>query len=603
MASRPFIPFLLAALVVALLAVSPASGAPAAPAGLAVSDLVAADEVFDPQFSWAAVTGARGYEVEVNSSSYFASGDSKVCCAKISISVPMTTYGTQYSPPVVLANNNGYYWRVRAIDANGNAGPWAAGPSFQKAFANAPSTPAPVVDNLRLVDTNLDPLPDGSVTATPIVLWDAVPGASSYRVVVAPLVSGACDWAASGSVRWIDRDTAATAWTPLGWTRGPGAEPLGTGDNPSTDLSTHLTKDQAYCVRVRPIDRASTSNGPEIFGDWTYLPANNQPAFTWAGPPAVAACSPCTMTAGDYLKPAGDATVGAMPVFTWSPIPGAQSYFVVVARDPSFTTIVDYAWTRVTAYAPRTNSLTVGYADETSNYYWAVLPAQEDNGYGVSADPASSEPQAFVKQSTPPAVVGPTGGVTVTGPATVFHWTPVLGARRYRVQVAEEPTFLNIIREGSSTTGAVTDSTAYTSNTAYPEGVALYWRVQAEGENGSGFVGLRWSATSTFTKPVGAGGGGGATTQKFKLSATGYPVKNRYRYVTIYVKNSTSLAAVAGASVRVSGAGVAIRTKTTGTGGAAKFRLRATRYPGTVTFKVSKAGYTTAYLYRKVRLP
>jgi hypothetical protein len=191
--------------------------------------------------------------------------------------------------------------------------------------------------------------------------------------------------------------------------------------------------------------------------------------------------------------------------------------------------------------------------------------------------------------------------VLVTGSATVFHWSAVTGARRYRLQVAEDPTFVNIIREGSSTTGAVTDSTAYTSNTAYPGGQTLYWRVQAEAEDGSGFVGLRWSSTATFTKPVSSGGG--STTQKFKLTAWGYPVKNRYRNVTVYARNLTSLAPVAGASVRVSGAGVPLRTKTTGSTGKVTFRIRATRYPATVTFRVSKVGYTTAYLYRKVRLP
>ena len=54
--------------------------------------------------------------------------------------------------------------------------------------------------------------------------------------------------------------------------------------------------------------------------------------------------------------------------------------------------------------------------------------------------------------------------------------------------------------------------------------------------------------------------------------------------------------------LRVSGAGVPIRTKKTGSGGAARFYLKATRYPGKVTFKVWKSGYTTAYLYRSVRL-
>ena len=73
-------------------------------------------------------------------------------------------------------------------------------------------------------------------------------------------------------------------------------------------------------------------------------------------------------------------------------------------------------------------------------------------------------------------------------------------------------------------------------------------------------------------------------------------------YVTIIVKNYTSRAPVAGASVRVSGAGVNTATKKTGSTGKARFAVKATRYPGKVTFKVSKAGYTTAYLYRSVRL-
>lgn len=591
--------------VLALLVVAPAS-AISKPTGLAVSDLVSDLEVFDPQFSWAAVSGAAGYEVEINYSSSWASA-SKVCCTAISYSTKATTYGTSFSPAVVLPNNT-YYWRVRAIDSSGRAGLWTAGPSFDKKFANAPITPAPVVEHLRLVDRNLDELAPGSVTNTPIVLWDPVPGASGYQVVVAPFCDSitsicpvatlACNWSASGSIRW-DRDTATTGWTPLGWFRGTNADPLSKNISPADDLTTHLVDNQDYCVRVSPIDRASTASGPTIWGDWTYLPANNQPAFTYSGPPAVSPCSPCSLTSTDYLRPLSGVTVGKMPVFTWNPIVGAQSYFIVVARDPSFTTIVDYAWTRVPAYAPRGSTKSKGYSEETTDYYWAVLPAQEDNGYGVSADPISSDPQPFTKRSTPPNVIGPSGGVLVNGAATVFHWTPVTGARRYRLQVSDDPSFVNVIREGSSSTGAVTDSTAYTSNTAYPGSTTLYWRVQAEAEDGSGFVGLTWSDADTFTKPVGSGGG--ATSQRFKLSAKGYPVKGKYRYVTIYVKNYTSLAPVAGASVRVSGAGVAIKTKTTGSGGAVKFYLKATRYPGKVTFKVSKAGYTTAYLYRSVR--
>ena len=506
----------------------------------------------------------------------------------------MTTYGTSYSPPVVLANNT-YYWRVRALDALGNAGPWAGGPQFTKGYGNNPS-----VSNLRLADLDLDTLPAGSTVAAPIVLWDPAPGASSYRVVVTPF-AGVCDWSASSSVRW-EKKTATPAWTPLGWNRGINADPLSRGISPSDDLITHLDEGQAYCVRVSPIDRASSASGPEVEGDWTYLPANNVPAFTWDGPPDPATCDTCNPSASDYLRPVSGSTVGEMPVFTWDPIPGAISYFVVFAKDPFFTTIADYAYTRVTAFAPRTGSQTKGYPDETSDYYWAVLPASLETGHGVSTDPVLANPQSFVKQATPPSLLGPTSGVVVSSAATMFHWTPVFAARRYRLQVSDDPTFANVIQEQSAVTpGALTDSSAYTSSTAYPTGKTLYWRVQAEAENGSsGFVGLRWSTTGTFQRAAGAGGG--TADLRFKVSAQGYPVRRVYRTVTLTVRNLATNAPVASAAVRVSGAGLTTVTKHTSSLGKVSFRIRATRYPATVTYRVTKTGFTTLYYKQSVRV-
>jgi hypothetical protein len=593
----------LATIALALVCSAPAQAAPAAPTSLAVVDLISDPGVFDPQFTWAAVSGARGYEVEVNSTSNFTAG-AKVCCDNISFSVQMTTFGTFYSPPVVLANNV-YYWRVRAIDAAGAAGPWAGGPSFQKYFSNAEGgDPIPSVPNLRLVNENLDEIGAGSTVAAPIVLWDPVPGASGYQVIVTRFDAGACDWSASTSTRW-EKDTTTTGWTPLGWARGTNADPLGIGKAPSDDLITHLDTGASYCVRVRPIDRSSKSNGgPEIFGDFTYLPANNVPAFTWSGPPTPAPCSPCVPTAGNYLRPVADATVGEMPVFTWTPVPGAQSYFVVVARDASFTNITDYAYTRVTAYAPRMGTLTKGYADESSDYYWAVLPATDENGHGVSTDPLSSSPQPFTKQSTPPSLLGPTNGALLSTAATVFHWTPVFGARRYRLQVSQDPTFVNVLSEQSAlSSGAVTDSTAYTSSTSYPTGTTLYWRVQAEAEDESqtsSFVGLSWSSTGTFKRQAASGGSGGADS-RFRVTSQGYPSYRRYKRVTLAVKNLSTRAPVAGAYVRVSGARVRAVTKRTNSDGKVTFRIRARRYPGTVSYRVTKTGYLAFTFKQSVR--
>jgi hypothetical protein len=745
-----------------------------------LNDLVGNPEVFDPQLTWDPVPGASGYEVEINFSSDWATS-SKVCCDPLSFFTDASTLGTSIAPQIVLDNNT-YYWRVRALDAGGNAGVWNEGPFFTKTFDNVPPVTAPSVKNLHMRDNLADPGTDADTgtpeyeTAVPIVAWDAVPGASGYQVEVTPYSGGVCNWSA-GSEHWT-KVTAATAWTPLGWSWN-GVKPFASTLAVSNDTVTAMIPGHQYCSRVRAIDRPSATGGPTVFGDYSYLPANGEPAFTWTGPLGSGACSPCSMSADEYAGPVTGTTVGRMPIFTWEQLAGAESYYVLVSRDPNFTNVVDYAYTRIPAYAPRTGTQSKGYADETTLYYWAVLPADAANGDGVSAEPLTSGAQSFTKQSTPPDLVGPVGLTAVDTPATTFQWDGVEGARRYRVQVDNDASFISPLDD------ILTDSTSYTSNTTYPSATTLYWRVRADAENGSNFVGLTWSASGTFTKqlptpvfdpdnpssgaqipafswsPVpgaisydiqieepdgdrplykgfpthaasfikftgvgvmkvwvranfptdglgvvsgpwsafwqythtipeplnpqheagasrlvfswdpranieeyrvqvsnkadfssmventttqttsyapllsafgyGNGGtfywrvaaidfdgnqgdftavrtftlsatGGTTTVKRFRLSGVGYPIRNRYRNVTINVRNTLNQP-VAAASVRVSGGGVRIVTKRTGAVGRVTFRIRATRFPGQVTFRVTKPGFTTAYLRQTVRRP
>jgi hypothetical protein len=169
---------------------------------------------------------------------------------------------------------------------------------------------------------------------------------------------------------------------------------------------------------------------------------------------------------------------------------GRQSYYVLVSKDASFSNIVDYAFTQLPVYAPRSSVKPTTYPDETTSYYWAVLPAIAENGSLASGDPLLASPPSFQKQSTPPTQTDPANGASVELQPT-FRWTPVEGARRYRVQVADDPTF------GSLVDDVLTDSTAYTSNTSYPADTILYWRVRADDEN---LIGLTWSAIGTFQR-------------------------------------------------------------------------------------------------------
>jgi hypothetical protein len=454
-----------------------------------ITDLADASEVYDPQFAWDAVPGATRYELEVNSSQDFAPG-SKVCCAD-------PTIATSLAPTGALKDNR-YYWRVRALDADGNAGVWNVGPSFTKTFDKVPPVAAPSIKNLHLRDNLADPGTDlqpgtaGYQTKVPILVWDSVPGAASYQVEVTPFASGACDWTAA-SGHWLVT-TAVTAWTPLG-TGWNFVKPYPDAAFVATDLPA-LTPGTSYCARVRARSDRADNGLSDVYGDYTYLDDGTGPAFAWTGYPTGGTCTPpCTsgyLGAGDYVLPAAATTAGRTPLFTWKPLAGKASYFVIVAKDASFSTIVDYAFTRVPAYAPRGPLGPTTYADETTSYYWVVLPATGADGSAAVGNPLSGAPQFFQKQSSPPMLIAPAASTVFLGQPT-FRWTLADGARRYRLQVAQDPSF------GSPIDDVVTDATSYTSSSTYPADTLLYWRVRADDEN---LVGLTWSATGTFEKKL-----------------------------------------------------------------------------------------------------
>ena len=455
-----------------------------------VTDLNAAPEVFDPLFSWDPVPGAARYEVEVNSSSDFAPG-SKVCCSPATIATSLA--------PTGVFKDNVYYWRVRAIDPEGNAGVWNVGPSFTKTFDNVPPVTAPSIKNLHMRDnvndpgTDLAPGTPGYQTQVPILTWDVVPGAASYEVDVAPYESGVCNWTAPANDHHWRVTTAVNAWTPLGygWNNVkpyPDALPV------ANDILVSLAAG-SYCARVRArTDRDTT--GQDVYGDYTYLDdgTHTGTSFSWTGYPSPVSlgCNAGYPCAADYLTPLLGSVNRRTPYFTWNPVSGAQSYFVLVSKDASFTHIVDYGFTQIPAYAPRTASTARTYSDETTSYYWAVLPAQQFDGGLAHGDPLQAAPANFQKQSLPPTPMAPAEG-TVFYDQPTFRWSPAEGARRYRLQVAQDPSF------GDPIADVLTDSTAYTSNSTYPADTVLYWRVRADDEN---LVGLTWSPTGTFQRKL-----------------------------------------------------------------------------------------------------
>jgi hypothetical protein len=438
----------------------------------ALTDLDPDARVFDPMFSWNPIPGAARYEVEVNAAEDFPAG-SRWCCGG-------TTTGTSLAPLLALANNR-YYWRVRAIDARGNAGVWNYGQPFTKAFDSL----APSVPGLTVRDTSGNAVTGAPETSVPLVTWEPVPGASRYEVQLGTY-NGAghyCDWSLAGTPGYR-ASTATTAWTPLARTT---LRPYSAAwPSPQEDIPVPTGPSSSYCVRVlaRSDDDAQHK---QVTSEWTYLNGYDNPAFTFATPSAGVGC-PVT-PASAYHLPANGTLTSRTPYFTWDPVPGAGSYYVIISRDAGFTHVADVGFTDVNAYAPRLATGTP-LSDDTTSYYWAVMPAVTAAGSGVCSDALHNNPQSFNKSSVAPNPIAPGTGADVTTQPT-FRWTSAENARNYRLQVSQDPTFGNPIDD------VTTDATAYTSSSTYPADTVVYWRVRANDWNGQG---LNWSATRTFVR-------------------------------------------------------------------------------------------------------
>jgi hypothetical protein len=122
------------------------------------------------------------------------------------------------------------------------------------------------------------------------------------------------------------------------------------------------------------------------------------------------------------------------------------------------------------------------------------MPAKDADGGNVTTIPLEDNPQPFEKRSTPPALLAPAAGSDPMGPPG-FRWSAVEGARNYRLQVATDEGFTDLVDD------LTTASTSYTSPAAYPAETALYWRVRANDETGTG---LEWSASSAFRRRLAA---------------------------------------------------------------------------------------------------
>ncbi|MHB1050334.1 MAG: ice-binding family protein [Bacteroidota bacterium] len=318
-----------------------------------------------PNLSWSTSTGANTYRLQVSTSSAFVT----------------TVYnngaltGTSQSITGLIGGTV-YYWRVSATNAAGTSA--YSTRSFTTIAAGTPTLVAP-----------LDSAQNQSVN--PTLVWNVVPGASSYRLQVS---------------------TSATFATTLY------NDSTLTG---TSQLISGLAVGTTYYWRVNSKISGQTSNYSDVW------------RFTTVAPPAV----PILVSP---LNAATNQTVN--PTLIWNDVSGAETYRLQVSTSNTFATTVYNDSTR-TSTSQVVTGLSIG-----TTYYWRV------NAKNIAGTSAYSSIRSFTTIVVPaaPALFSP-ADLAVNQPVNLnLIWIDVPGAESYRLQVSTSNTFATTIYNDSTLT-------------------------------------------------------------------------------------------------------------------------------------------------------
>ena len=334
-----------------------------------------------PTLKWNAVSGAAKYEVYRARSK---DGD----YIKYS-----TVTGTSYTNTSYIENGNTYYYKVRALDANGTAGAWSSVVSVT--YKQTLSAPTVTGGN--------------DAQGRPTLKWNAVSGAAKYEVYRARSKDG--DYIKYSTV-------TGTSYTN----------------------TSYIENGNTYYYKVRALKSDGTAGAWSSIVAVTYKQTLSAPAVT------------------------GGNDAQGRPTLTWNAVTGAAKYEVYRARSKDGD-YIKYSTVTGTSY---TNT---SYIENGNTYYYKVRALKSDGTAGAW----SSVVSVTYKQTLPAPTV--TGGNDAQGRPTLT-WKAVSGAAKYEVYRARS-------KDGTYTKYSTTTGTAYTNSSYLTSGATYYYKVRALDANGN----------------------------------------------------------------------------------------------------------------------
>jgi len=429
-----------------------------------------------PTLKWNAVSGAAKYEV-------YRARSKDGTYTKYS-----TTTGTSYTNTGYIENGNTYYYKVRALDANGTAGAWSSIVSV----TYKQTLPAPAVTG------------GNDAQGRPTLTWKVVTGAAKYEVYRArskdgdyikySTVTGTSytntSYIESGStyyykVRALDANGTAGAWSSVVSVtyKQTLSAPTVTGGNDAQGrptltwkVVTGAAKYEVYRARSKDGDyiKYSTVTGTS-YTNTSYIEDGNTyyykvralgsdgTAGAWSSIVSVTYRAASTGTLSAPSVTGGKDSQGR-PTLKWNAVSGAAKYEVYRARSKDGD-YIKYSTVTGTSY---TNT---SYIEDGNTYYYKVRALKSDGTAGAW----SSIVSVTYKQTLSAPTV--TGGNDAQGRPTLT-WKAVTGAAKYEVYRARS-------KDGTYSKYSTTTGTAYTNSSYLTSGATYYYKVRALDANGN----------------------------------------------------------------------------------------------------------------------
>jgi large repetitive protein len=408
-------------------------------------------------FEWAPVERASSYVVHL-----FDADGAEVCETAPTIHTTIADQGCR--PPT----SGTWSWRVEGFDEGGTRLPTVDRLQDRVAFtyekpAAQPATsdplPAATGQAASLSGTTAfgigtpqercdDVVPDqcDDLRQTPVLTWDPVPGAASYRLVITNDAEGTNPHAVVSGL-------TQPMWTP-------------------EDSFPDSQAGSAYYWQVQPCNSRGcwTGGSPRhAFAKESVAPAPRSPRG------AVEVADEVTLEWGSLLDRLDDPDALAGSDLTTPATTDAKQYVVQTSVVPSFASVIESRTVEQTSFT----SFTTTYPE--GPVFWRVGAFD-----GSGRQTVWSEPQQLVKRSPSPVLTTPSDGAAL-GQDSTLSWLPLPYAKTYEVEVYSGPT---------KVAGGTTVHTSWAPSDPFPASATAYnWRVRrldAVGRTGE------WSALRTF---------------------------------------------------------------------------------------------------------